>query len=201
MFAEPFVLQPIFADFVPNFHQQIHTVQPIDQRQLFIPQPNFVHLNNLNSAANLCRGNCQNVHGNWSKFEDYLLTNAVMTYGINKWDTVAKEIPGRSSTQCRERWLYRISPGLKKTPFEPWEDDLIITERKLIGNRWSQIASKLPGRTSCSVKNRWYTILKRRQSNQEMSLANEKRKISPCDASTFKIKNLILNTNDDEMTA
>jgi hypothetical protein len=59
--------------------------------------------------------------------------------------------------------MFRIGPGLNKGPFEGWEDDLIIRERERVGNHWTSIAAKLPGRTSCAVKNRWYSVLKKQQ--------------------------------------
>jgi hypothetical protein len=101
------------------------------------------------------------VRGAWNFQEDALLRNAVNRFGTEQWDIVATEIPGRSATQCRERWLFRISPGLNKNPFEKWEDELIIRERETLGNHWTLIASHLPGRTSCAVKNRWYSVLRK----------------------------------------
>jgi hypothetical protein len=59
--------------------------------------------------------------------------------------------------------LFRIGPGLNKAPFQEWEDELIIKEREKLGNHWTSIANKLPGRTSCAVKSRWYSVLKNRQ--------------------------------------
>ena len=103
------------------------------------------------------------VKGQWSAEEDRILREAVESCKTQVlWDQVAKYVQGRTPKQCRERWVYRLRPELKKTPFEPWEDELINEERKKIGNCWTIIAQKLPGRTSCSVKNRWYTVLKNR---------------------------------------
>jgi hypothetical protein len=89
------------------------------------------------------------------------LRSAVSKFGTNQWDLVASRVPGRTATQCRERWMFRISPGLNKGPFERWEDDHIIRERARVGNHWTFIAEQLPGRTSCAVKNRWYSSLRR----------------------------------------
>jgi hypothetical protein len=100
------------------------------------------------------------VHGSWQSSEDDQLRDAVAQYGINHWDSVSSLIPGRNPIQCRERWIFRISPGLNKGHFEPWEDDLIFRERTRVGNHWTLIAGKLPGRTSCAVKNRWYSALR-----------------------------------------
>lgn len=103
----------------------------------------------------------KNIKGYWSKYEDSLLTDAVIKEGdVISWARVAKSVPERNARQCRERWQFRIHPDLKKSKFEDWEDELIIRERERIGNMWHVIALELPGRTSCSVKARWYTDLR-----------------------------------------
>jgi hypothetical protein len=100
--------------------------------------------------------------GTWSFEEDILLCSAINRYGTGQWEVIADAIPGRNPTQCRERWTFRIGPGINKSPFEPWEDELILTARTSLGNHWSLIAGRLPGRTSCAVKNRWYSVLRNR---------------------------------------
>jgi hypothetical protein len=107
------------------------------------------------------------IRGAWNLREDTLLRNAVGRFGTDQWDSVAAVIPGRSATQCRERWTFRIGPGLNKSPFEKWEDDLILRERETIGNHWTVIASHLRGRTSCAVKNRWYSVLRKQDRKQQ----------------------------------
>ena len=103
--------------------------------------------------------------GSWSQHEDDLLRQAVANCSPILWDVIAEQVPGRSAIQCKERWLYRLHPEVKKTRFEKWEDDLIIRERNLHGNHWTLIANKLPGRTSCAVKNRWYSVLRNKDPN------------------------------------
>jgi hypothetical protein len=105
-------------------------------------------------------------HGPWSGEEDMMLSFAVQRYGTSQWDAVSGVIPGRGPTQCRERWMFRIGPGLNKAPFQTWEDDLILRARRKLGNHWALIATKLPGRTSCAVKNRWYSVLRNRSARR-----------------------------------
>ena len=102
--------------------------------------------------------------GPWTTGEDKLLLDAMAAFsGHICWEELSKRIPGRSAKQCRERWQFRLHPDVNKAPFEPWEDELIVNERQIGGNHWAQIAAKLPGRTSCAVKNRWYTVLRNRK--------------------------------------
>ena len=98
--------------------------------------------------------------GAWSPEEDQKLKNAISRCDPIIWDVVAESVPGRNAIQCKERWMYRLNPDIKKTRFEKWEDELIIKERRRVGNHWTLIANKLPGRTSCAVKNRWYSVLR-----------------------------------------
>jgi hypothetical protein len=128
------------------------------------------------------------IRGSWGAVEDGLLSAAVARYGCNQWGAVAAQIPGRNATQCRERWMFRIGPDLNKDPFGKWEDDLIIDTRKALGNRWALIASKLPGRTSCSVKNRWYSVLRKRK---ELELSPARLEESP-----YSISALLVKSND-----
>ncbi|OHS97715.1 Myb-like DNA-binding domain containing protein [Tritrichomonas foetus] len=96
----------------------------------------------------------------WSPAEDEILLNAVSGKTNINWDYVASIDGKHTPKQCRERWLVKLNPEVRRSPFEPWEDELIQSERQKIGNHWSLIAQLLPGRTSCSVKNRWYTVLR-----------------------------------------
>ena len=100
------------------------------------------------------------VKGAWTPKEDALLTEAVMKSRPIVWDQVAESVPGRTALQCKERWRYRLDPTVKRARFEKWEDDIIIAERNRIGNHWTVIAGKLPGRTPYAVKNRWYSLLR-----------------------------------------
>ena len=107
--------------------------------------------------------------GTWSQQEDEMLISAVSQLGPKKWTDIAKFVPTRTSKQCRERWENRLKPGIRRDLFEPWEDQIIIQTQREIGNRWSLIAKKLPGRSSSAVKNRWYSGLRNQVSNGQNS--------------------------------
>lgn len=98
--------------------------------------------------------------GSWNEAEDELLFKTINELGCLDWKLIAKKVKMHTPKQCCERWLVKLNPNVRRTPFERWEDDIIIFQRQRIGNRWSLIAQLLPGRTSCSVKNRWYTVLR-----------------------------------------
>jgi hypothetical protein len=100
------------------------------------------------------------VHGAWTPHEDGLLSAAVAQLGTHKWTDAAKFVPTRTAKQCRERWFDRMAPGIRREPFEPWEDQILLDSQREIGNHWSRIAQRIPGRSACAVKNRWYSGLR-----------------------------------------
>jgi hypothetical protein len=98
--------------------------------------------------------------GAWTSQEDTLLATAVSRLGPRKWVAIAKFVQSRSPKQCRERWFDRLAPGIRREPFEPWEDAIIRESQGELGNHWSRIAQRIPGRSPCAVKNRWYSGLR-----------------------------------------
>ncbi|KAK6778447.1 hypothetical protein RDI58_025165 [Solanum bulbocastanum] len=96
--------------------------------------------------------------GSWTEQEDFLLRKCIQKYGEGKWHLVpARAGLNRCRKSCRLRWLNYLRPHIKRGDFGPDEVDLILRLHKLLGNRWSLIAGRLPGRTANDVKNYWNT--------------------------------------------
>ncbi|KAL0407125.1 UNVERIFIED_CONTAM: Transcription factor [Sesamum latifolium] len=68
----------------------------------------------------------------------------------------------RCGKSCRLRWINYLRPDVKRGNFTPEEEQAIINLHNSIGNKWSKIASYLPGRTDNEIKNVWNTHLKKR---------------------------------------
>ncbi|KAM1011937.1 hypothetical protein ACFX2C_047224 [Malus domestica] len=99
--------------------------------------------------------------GAWTREEDDLLRRCIETLGEGKWHQVPyKAGLNRCRKSCRLRWLNHLKPNIKRGDFTEDEVDLIVRLHKLLGNRWSLIAGRLPGRTSNDVKNYWNTQLR-----------------------------------------
>ncbi|CAH8308493.1 unnamed protein product [Eruca vesicaria subsp. sativa] len=62
----------------------------------------------------------------------------------------------------RVRGRKYAKPELKQSNFSKDEDDLILKLHALLGNRWSLIAGRLPGRTDNEVRIHWETYLEKK---------------------------------------
>jgi len=105
------------------------------------------------------------VKGPWSTTEDKLLKEWVDDEGPTKWSNCAARIPGRSGKQCRERWHNTLNPDVKKGEWTTEEDRVIFELQSSIGPKWTEIATNLPGRTENSIKNRFYSTVRRMKIN------------------------------------
>jgi hypothetical protein len=101
------------------------------------------------------------VKGPWSAHEDKILRDWVDREGPTKWSQCSTLIPGRSGKQCRERWFNILNPHVKKGDWKNEEDALIFQMYQNLGPRWTLIAKQLPGRTENSIKNRFYSTVRK----------------------------------------
>nr|AIS35926.1 MYB transcription factor 9 [Phalaenopsis equestris] len=101
--------------------------------------------------------------GLWSPEEDEKLLKHITKYGHGCWSSVPK-LAGlqRCGKSCRSRWINYLRPDLKRGTFSQQEENLIIELHAVLGNRWSQIAAQLPGRTDNEIKNIWNSCIKKK---------------------------------------
>lgn len=103
--------------------------------------------------------------GLWCPEEDQKLIAYIVNNGMLgcSWANVAKQAGlHRCGKSCRLRWINYLRPGLKRGAFSRPEEQLIINLQSIIGNRWSQIAAHLPGRTDNEIKNYWNSSIKKK---------------------------------------
>jgi hypothetical protein len=103
------------------------------------------------------------VKGPWTEAEDSLLMSLVAEYDVNsvKWSELAVKLPGRLGKQARERWFNHLDPTLKKEPWSDAEHSVLMEAQTQYGNKWTEIAKLLPGRSENAVKNRWNSTVRR----------------------------------------
>ncbi|KAK1408271.1 hypothetical protein QVD17_39907 [Tagetes erecta] len=101
--------------------------------------------------------------GPWTAEEDTKLINFILTNGQCCWRAVPK-LAGlrRCGKSCRLRWTNYLRPDLKRGLLSEDEEQLVIDLHARLGNRWSKIASRLPGRTDNEIKNHWNTHIKKK---------------------------------------
>ncbi|VDN58670.1 unnamed protein product [Dracunculus medinensis] len=64
--------------------------------------------------------------GRWSEEEDLMLTCAVCRIGTKNWLKVASYVPGRSDSQCRERWVNVLDKNIKDEQWTVAEDTKLV---------------------------------------------------------------------------
>ncbi|KAH9713583.1 transcription factor WER [Citrus sinensis] len=105
--------------------------------------------------------------GAWTAEEDRKLAEVIATHGPTKWKTIAAKTGlNRCGKSCRLRWMNYLRPNIKRGSISDQEEDLILRLHKLLGNRWSLIAGRLPGRTDNEIKNYWNSHLSKKIKNQ-----------------------------------
>ncbi|XP_042944660.1 transcription factor MYB14-like [Carya illinoinensis] len=106
----------------------------------------------------------------WCPEEDRKLKAYIKQYGIRNWSKMPQAAGlTRSGKSCRLRWMNYLRPDIKRGNFSQEDQETILKWHELLGNRWSEIAAKLPGRTDNEIKNYWHAHLKKLSKNNSSS--------------------------------
>ncbi|CAH8261527.1 unnamed protein product [Arabidopsis lyrata] len=131
--------------------------------------------------------------GPWTPEEDQILVSFILKHGHSNWRALPKQAGLlRCGKSCRLRWMNYLKPDIKRGNFTKEEEDAIISLHQILGNRWSAIAAKLPGRTDNEIKNVWHTHLKKRLKDYQPAkpkTSNKKKGTKPKSESVITSSN------------
>ncbi|GAB2273098.1 hypothetical protein Dimus_007905 [Dionaea muscipula] len=110
-----------------------------------------------------CDNSVEMKKGPWTPDEDEKLVSYIQEHGHGSWRALPK-LAGlkRCGKSCRLRWTNYLRPDIKRGQFSKEEEELIIKLHSVLGNKWSKIATHLPGRTDNEIKNYWNTHVRKK---------------------------------------
>jgi len=97
----------------------------------------------------------------WTPEEDLELRRLVEQLGEKKWAQISSLIKTKTSKQCRRRWLNHLNMESKKCGWSQQEDLTLVELHRIHGNKWTEIARLIGGRTDNAVKNRYHALVRK----------------------------------------
>jgi hypothetical protein len=130
--------------------------------------------------------------GKWSEEEDKSLIKYVNRFGVGNWNKIEKYFVGRTRKQLRQRYINeiqikkiseysndnidnninemsdrdeskeKINPNKIQFTWDEMLDKVLLKEYFLSKKSWVKISKKIPGTSENSVKNRFYSLLRKK---------------------------------------
>jgi hypothetical protein len=123
-------------------------------------------------TRNQCRGRWKDVldpsiggmtrrTGKWTPDEDDKLKDALQMNGGKNWGAIAALVPGRTKTQCYDRWKDALDPSIDRANGRTgkWAEDEECNLKDAVQTHgdddWVAVAALVPGRTRNQCRGRW----------------------------------------------
>uniref|UniRef100_A0A7N0RG20 Uncharacterized protein n=1 Tax=Kalanchoe fedtschenkoi TaxID=63787 RepID=A0A7N0RG20_KALFE len=140
--------------------------------------------------------------GPWTPEEDQKLVDYIQQNGYGNWRTLPKNAGlQRCGKSCRLRWTNYLRPDIKRGRFSFEEEETIIQLHSILGNKWSAIAARLPGRTDNEIKNYWNTHIRKRLLRMGIDPVTHSPRLDLLDLSSILTSNLYNNPGSDSHMA
>ncbi|PSS16013.1 Transcription factor like [Actinidia chinensis var. chinensis] len=124
--------------------------------------------------------------GPWTPEEDLKLIQYIQMHGPGNWRTLPKNAElQRCGKSCRLRWTNYLRPDIKRGRFSFEEEETIIQLHSVLGNKWSAMAARLPGRTDNEIKNYWNTHIRKRLLKMGINPVTHSPRLDLLDLSTI----------------
>ncbi|NXP35802.1 SNPC4 protein, partial [Leiothrix lutea] len=99
----------------------------------------------------------------WTRHEDQMLLELVQEMRVGNhipYKKIAYYMEGRDSAQLIYRWTKSVDPSLKKGPWTPEEDDMLMAAvQKYREREWYKVRTEVPGRSDAQCRDRYLKVL------------------------------------------
>ena len=96
----------------------------------------------------------------WTKKEDINLLELIEIYGYD-WVMLSEKM-NKPISIIKDRYNIKLNPLLNRSKFTEDEDRQIIEHYKNFSNNWNEISKKFPFRNASMIKNRFYSVLRKK---------------------------------------
>ncbi|KAI7748383.1 hypothetical protein M8C21_034021 [Ambrosia artemisiifolia] len=116
--------------------------------------------NNINGGVEVQNKQKERHIVSWSQEEDDILRQQIGIHGTDNWAIVASKFKDKTTRQCRRSIIIIAILNIGNKA------------QKIFGNRWTEIAKVVSGRTDNAVKNRFSTLCKKRAKTEALAKEN-----------------------------
>ncbi|XP_043914577.1 snRNA-activating protein complex subunit 4 [Protopterus annectens] len=144
--------------------EEIEKLKDIAAEHNFVNWESIAHQLGTNRTAFMCLQKFQAFNRElrrkeWTKEEDKLLKELVETMRIGRhipYRRIAYYMEGRDSAQILTRWTQSLDPSLKRGPWSPKEDEMLLKAVAKYGvGDWYKIRKEVPGRSDAQCRERY----------------------------------------------